>query len=417
MSEAQQITSTTPTPTLTPTPTPALSGSSGGSADLLQKQPNLITQTPTPLNTTKRVGASNTIAPAVPPSSSGSSPWPPPRADRAPPSSGAYASSTASAAMAGASSAVTPAPHNGWGFDRQRDGRERDAALRGAEQSGWAAPKQPSYTNQPQRGHQNGSDDGPAMRKGWPNRDRDRDRDPRFDDPEGDDRVPRKRVRTDSPPASPPSGPTTIAGAASIAGGNPFISGNAKLAEDMAKKFGSRAAADQAMKRQREEAAAAAAAAPKSLGGKRAKFTPPYRKVPGEEPEAGPSSSSGAPNASVSGDGMSPMLRAALAGPGGKEGEVHEKLRGLDPKLIEAIMGEMLESPGVAWSDIAGLEFAKRSVREIVVWPILRPDMFTGLRGPPKGLLLFGPPGTGKGEKEDQTLKAEKRELHCLCRH
>ncbi|KAG0410473.1 hypothetical protein HPB47_012396 [Ixodes persulcatus] len=56
----------------------------------------------------------------------------------------------------------------------------------------------------------------------------------------------------------------------------------------------------------------------------------------------------------------------------------------------------MDQGPSVHWDDIAGLEFAKQSVKEMVVWPMLRPDIFTGLRQPPKGLLLFGPPGTGK---------------------
>ena len=42
----------------------------------------------------------------------------------------------------------------------------------------------------------------------------------------------------------------------------------------------------------------------------------------------------------------------------------------------------------VTWDDIAGLEHPKQVIREIVVWPMLRPDIFHGLRGPPKGILL-----------------------------
>ncbi|CAF0913628.1 unnamed protein product [Adineta steineri] len=69
----------------------------------------------------------------------------------------------------------------------------------------------------------------------------------------------------------------------------------------------------------------------------------------------------------------------------------------IDPKLIEMITSEIMElNLTTTWSDIAGLNEAKRSITEIVVWPMQRPDIFTGLRRPPKGLLLFGPPGTGK---------------------
>jgi fidgetin-like protein 1 len=69
----------------------------------------------------------------------------------------------------------------------------------------------------------------------------------------------------------------------------------------------------------------------------------------------------------------------------------------VEPRVVEMIMNDVLDrSPGVDWEDIAGLEFAKRCVMEAVVWPMKRPDIFVGLRGPPKGLLLFGPPGTGK---------------------
>lgn len=68
------------------------------------------------------------------------------------------------------------------------------------------------------------------------------------------------------------------------------------------------------------------------------------------------------------------------------------------PKTSEfeaQILSEMLDtSPGVRWEDIAGLSFAKQTLQEAVILPNLRPDLFTGLRSPPKGVLLFGPPGT-----------------------
>jgi SpoVK/Ycf46/Vps4 family AAA+-type ATPase len=51
---------------------------------------------------------------------------------------------------------------------------------------------------------------------------------------------------------------------------------------------------------------------------------------------------------------------------------------------------------GVEWDSIAGLEHAKATVKEVVVWPMVNPELFKGSRAPPQGLLLFGPPGTGK---------------------
>ncbi|CAI9728748.1 fidgetin 1 [Octopus vulgaris] len=74
----------------------------------------------------------------------------------------------------------------------------------------------------------------------------------------------------------------------------------------------------------------------------------------------------------------------------------YDRMAGPKNNEENEFIDERLKGPPVSWNDIAGLEFAKKNIQEIVVWPMLRPDIFTGLRGPPKGLLLFGPPGTGK---------------------
>ena len=54
----------------------------------------------------------------------------------------------------------------------------------------------------------------------------------------------------------------------------------------------------------------------------------------------------------------------------------------------------MKEKPDVTWAQVIGLEDAKSALRESIIYPAKRPDLFP--LGWPKGMLLYGPPGTGK---------------------
>ncbi|KAI4198101.1 MAG: hypothetical protein LQ346_002842 [Caloplaca aetnensis] len=71
--------------------------------------------------------------------------------------------------------------------------------------------------------------------------------------------------------------------------------------------------------------------------------------------------------------------------------------KGVDENAAKQIFNEIVVSGDeVHWDDVAGLDIAKKALKEAVVYPFLRPDLFMGLREPARGMLLFGPPGTGK---------------------
>ncbi|RYG51270.1 ATP-binding protein [archaeon] len=64
-------------------------------------------------------------------------------------------------------------------------------------------------------------------------------------------------------------------------------------------------------------------------------------------------------------------------------------------KLKGALAGAIVaEKPNVKWDDVAGLEGAKDALKEAVILPYRFPQLFTGMRKPWKGILLYGVRGT-----------------------
>jgi transitional endoplasmic reticulum ATPase len=67
-------------------------------------------------------------------------------------------------------------------------------------------------------------------------------------------------------------------------------------------------------------------------------------------------------------------------------------------EIVPTAMREVyVEVPAVHWDDVGGLEDVKQQLREMVEWPLKKPEKFRkmGIK-PPKGVLLYGPPGCGK---------------------
>lgn len=91
------------------------------------------------------------------------------------------------------------------------------------------------------------------------------------------------------------------------------------------------------------------------------------------------------------------VSRSRRSGKASKGGKAQEPLTEDQAKLREAISETIIiEKPDVKLSEVANLEVAKQALRESIILPILRPDLFKGGRQPWKGILLYGPPGCGK---------------------
>lgn len=56
----------------------------------------------------------------------------------------------------------------------------------------------------------------------------------------------------------------------------------------------------------------------------------------------------------------------------------------------------MTQNPNITFDDIAGLDHAKEALKVGVIYPLMMKEFFNGVRKPPKGVLLYGPAGTGK---------------------
>lgn len=100
-------------------------------------------------------------------------------------------------------------------------------------------------------------------------------------------------------------------------------------------------------------------------------------------------------------DGRTGKRSNSLGGSGKDEKAVKDENKfdssGYDKDLVDTIERDIVcREPNVAWEDIAGLGPAKKLLKEAVILPMLLPDFFTGIRRPWRGVLMVGPPGTGK---------------------
>jgi transitional endoplasmic reticulum ATPase len=77
-----------------------------------------------------------------------------------------------------------------------------------------------------------------------------------------------------------------------------------------------------------------------------------------------------------------------------KMSDFRQAIKEIEPSALREIY---LEVPEVSWDQVGGLEEVKERLKESIEWPLTKPEMFEHFGiNPPRGIVLFGAPGTGK---------------------
>ncbi|NOR84624.1 CDC48 family AAA ATPase [archaeon] len=77
-----------------------------------------------------------------------------------------------------------------------------------------------------------------------------------------------------------------------------------------------------------------------------------------------------------------------------RDDDFKNALMQVEPSAMREVL---IDIPNIKWDQVGGLDEAKQYLKEMVEWPLNHPEAFTNMGiTPPKGILLYGVPGTGK---------------------
>ena len=90
--------------------------------------------------------------------------------------------------------------------------------------------------------------------------------------------------------------------------------------------------------------------------------------------------------------------------------DFRDAIKDIEPSALREIY---VEVPEIAWDEVGGLDEVKDRLKESVEWPLTKPEIFEHFNiKPPRGIVLFGAPGTGKTAPCESNCERSAGEFH-----